>query len=103
PRVVQHLAAVGVQAEFKYVTDWPQFSRLLAEGRFSIFQYAWFADLPDPDTFLYRLFHSKSPRNYTGYSNPQLDELLRRGRHESDGQRRGAGLRGGGEGGAGGG
>jgi peptide/nickel transport system substrate-binding protein len=88
PRIVQALAAVGVQADFKYVTDWPQFSRLLAEGRFSIFQYAWFADLPDPDTFLYRLFHSKSPRNYTGYSNPQLDELLRRGRHEADGQRR---------------
>jgi peptide/nickel transport system substrate-binding protein len=86
--ILRDLAAVGVQAEFKYVTDWPQFSRMLAEGRLAIFQYAWFADVPDPDNFLYRLFHSKSPRNYTGYSNPQLDELLRRGRHEGDEQRR---------------
>ena len=86
--IVRDLAAVGVQAEFKYVTDWPQFSRMLAEGRLPIFQYAWFADVPDPDNFLYRLFHSKSPRNYTGYTNPQLDELLQRGRHEGNDQRR---------------
>ena len=86
--VLRDLAAAGVRAEFKYVTDWPQFSRMLAEGRFPIFQYAWFADVPDPDNFLYHLFHSKSPRNYTGYSNPQVDELLSRGRHETDEQRR---------------
>ena len=88
PLIVRDLAAVGVAAEFKYVTDWPQFSRMLAEGRFAVFQYAWFADVPDPDNFLYRLFHSKSPRNYTGDTTPQLDELLRRGRHEGDDQRR---------------
>ena len=87
-RVVRHLAAVGVQAEFKYVTDWPQFSRMLAEGQFAAFQYAWFADFPDPDNFLYKLFHSKSPRNYTGYANPQLDDLLVRARNETDLQRR---------------
>jgi peptide/nickel transport system substrate-binding protein len=88
PRIVRHLAAVGVQAEFKYVTDWPQFSRLLAEGQFPVFQYAWFADVPDPDNFLFKLFHSKSPRNYTGYANVHLDELLQRARNESDGSRR---------------
>ena len=87
-RVVRHLAAVGVQAEFKYVTDWPQFSKMLADGQFAAFQYAWFADVPDPDNFLYKLFHSRSPRNYTGYANPQLDELLLRARNEGDGQRR---------------
>jgi len=88
PRIVRALDAVGVRAEFKYVTDWPQFSRMLAEGQFPVFQYAWFADVPDPDNFLFKLFHSKSPRNYTGYSNPQLDALLQRARNESDGQRR---------------
>jgi peptide/nickel transport system substrate-binding protein/oligopeptide transport system substrate-binding protein len=82
------LEAIGVQAEFKYVTDWPQFSRMLTEGRFPVFQYAWFADVPDPDNFLFKLFHSRSPRNYTGYANPQLDELLQRARNETDGQRR---------------
>src|SRR5438445_808100 len=74
--IVRDLDAVGVHAEFKYLTDWPQFSRMLAEGQFPLFQYAWFADVPDPDNFLFKLFHSRSPRNYTGYANPQLDELL---------------------------
>jgi oligopeptide transport system substrate-binding protein len=82
--IVQHLAAVGVQAEFKYVTEWPQFSRMLANGQFPVFQYAWLADMPDPDNFLFKLFHSKSPRNYTGYANAQLDALLVRARNEPD-------------------
>jgi oligopeptide transport system substrate-binding protein len=86
--IVRDLGAVGVHAEFKYLTDWPQFSRMLADGQFPLFQYAWFADVPDPDNFLFKLFHSRSPRNYTGYANPQLDELLIRARNESDGQRR---------------
>jgi ABC-type transport system substrate-binding protein len=86
--IVQHLAAVGVQAEFKYVTDWPRFAQMLASGQFPAFQYAWFADVPHPDNFLFKLFHSKSPRNYTGYANPQLDMLLVRARNEPDDQRR---------------
>jgi peptide/nickel transport system substrate-binding protein len=87
-QIVHYLQAVGIRAEYKYVTDWPQFSRMLTEGQFPLFQYAWFADVPDPDNFLFKLFHSKSPRNYTGYANPQLDELLGRARNEADGQRR---------------
>ncbi len=70
------LAAVGVQAEFKYLTDWPAFSKALTEGRLPAFLYAWYADVPDPDNFVTKLFHSKSPRNYTRYHNPVVDELL---------------------------
>jgi peptide/nickel transport system substrate-binding protein/oligopeptide transport system substrate-binding protein len=86
--VVRYLEAVGIRAEFKYVTDWPRFSRMLGEGQFPVFQYAWFADVPDPDNFLFKLFHSRSPRNYTGYDNPRLDALLLRARNETDGLRR---------------
>jgi oligopeptide transport system substrate-binding protein len=86
--VIRYLEAVGVQAEFKYVTDWPQFARMLGEGTFPMFQYAWFADVPDPDDFLFKLFHSKSPRNNTGYANPQFDRLVELARLEPDGQRR---------------
>ena len=86
--VVHDLNAVGVRAEFKYVTDWPQFVRRLAEGQFPMFQYAWFADVPDPDDFLFKLFHSGSPRNNTGYANPQFDALVERARADTDDQRR---------------
>jgi ABC-type transport system substrate-binding protein len=85
---VRHLAVVGVHAEFKYVPDWSQFSRMLTEGHCPGFQYAWFADVPEPDNFLHKLFHSRSPRNYTGYANPLLDDILLRARNEGDDLRR---------------
>ena len=34
------------------------------------------------------LFHSQSPRNYTGYANPAVDDLLAQARSEPDVQRR---------------
>jgi ABC-type transport system substrate-binding protein len=80
----RYLAAVGVRTEFHYVTDWPVFSRNLTEGKLPVFLYAWFADVPDPDNFLFKLFHSKSPRNYFGYSSPVVDGLLTAARNTAD-------------------
>lgn len=77
------LAAVGITAEIRYETNWPTFSRQLAEGRYPMFVYAWYADVPDPDNFLFKLFHSRSPRNVTGYSNPAVDRLLLQAREQS--------------------
>jgi ABC-type transport system substrate-binding protein len=87
-QVKKTLEAVGIRAEFKYLTDWGAFSRQLGEGKFPVFQYAWYADVPDPDNFLFRLFHSQSPRNLFGYRNPVVDDLLIRARGEADLQRR---------------
>jgi peptide/nickel transport system substrate-binding protein len=87
-RIVKSLAAVGIRAVYQYQTDWPAFSRMLAEGRAPMFQYAWNADIPDPDNFLFLLFHSRSPRNYTGYANPVVDNLLLTARDEREPQRR---------------
>ncbi len=84
----ENLKAVGVESEFHYQTDWPSFSRLLAENRMPMFLYAWYADVPDPDNFLFKLFHTESARNLTGYANPRVDTLLVRARNESDVTRR---------------
>ena len=70
------LTAVGIHADFQYQTDWPAFLKILGEGRAPAFLHAWYADVPDPDNFLGLLFHSQSPRNYMGYSNPNVDNLL---------------------------
>jgi len=86
-RIVKSLAAIGVQATYQYQLDWPAFSRVLAEGKAPMFLYSWNADAPDPDTFLFLLFHSRSPRNYTGYANPEVDDLLLAARN-GDPQRR---------------
>lgn len=87
-QVRRNLEAVGIRAEFHYQTDWPTFSKLLNDGKLPVFLYAWFADVPDPDNFLYKLFYSRSPRNFFGYANPAVDELLLRARREGDMARR---------------
>jgi len=82
------LAAIGAQAEFKYLTDWPAFSKALTDGRLPAFLYAWYADVPDADDFLTKLFHSRSARNFTRYRNPIVDDLLEAARIAPDPQRR---------------
>jgi peptide/nickel transport system substrate-binding protein/oligopeptide transport system substrate-binding protein len=84
----RHLAVVGVRADVRFETDWPTYSRLLEEGRLPVFLYAWYADVPDPDNFLAKLFHSRSPRNFFRYANATVDELLARARAERDPGRR---------------
>jgi ABC-type transport system substrate-binding protein len=81
------LEAVGVRAEFRYLTDWPQYSKKLAAGECPVFLYALFADVPDPDTFLGKL-HSQSGQNFFGYANRTVDELLMQARREPDAPRR---------------
>jgi peptide/nickel transport system substrate-binding protein/oligopeptide transport system substrate-binding protein len=87
-QLTRWLEAVGVQARVQYVTDWPSFSRGVTDGRFPVFLYAWYADAPDPDNFLFKLFHSQSPRNLFGYKNPSVDDALLRARTETDPLRR---------------
>ena len=49
-----------------------------------MFYAAWYADFPDPDNFLYVLFHSKSKTNRMGFNKPEVDELLEQARGEVD-------------------
>ncbi len=84
----RQLAAVGIQAEIRYMTDWPTFSKMLDEGKLPVFMYGWYADVPDPDNFLFKLFHSRGTRNFFAYANPVVDDALWRARSEQDIQRR---------------
>ena len=84
----RYLEAAGFQPEFHYETHWPTFSRLLGDGKLPVFLYAWNADVPDPDNFLTKLFHSRSPRNFFGYTNPAIDDVLVHARTEPDLRRR---------------
>jgi peptide/nickel transport system substrate-binding protein/oligopeptide transport system substrate-binding protein len=82
--VQQYLTNIGVQAELGGFEDWPAFQRALEQGETQIFRYAWYADYPDPDNFLYPLFHSQSANNYFRYRNPAVDALLDEARRETD-------------------
>jgi len=78
----RYLADVGIRVEFQYNTNWPSFNSQVYEGKYSIFRYGWVADVPEPDNFLYRLFHSQSRNNFTHYRDERVDHLLDRARAE---------------------
>ncbi len=87
-QIKKYLEAVGIQSEIHYLTDWPSFFQKVLDGHLPMFILAWFADVPDPDNFLFKLFHSRSPRNFFRYLNPAVDDLLVQARNSSDLQRR---------------
>lgn len=66
---------LGLQVEVMNV-HWPQYNAGLASRSFPAFELTWVADFPDPETFLWNLFASSSPDNYSDYSNPEYDALL---------------------------
>ena len=87
-QIKRSLAAAGIAVEIHYETNWVSFSKMVDEGKLPIFLWAWYADVPDPDNFLTKLFHSRSARNFFGYANVVVDDLLASARTAGDPQRR---------------
>jgi ABC-type transport system substrate-binding protein len=67
---------LGLQVDIKFITDWGEFKRYIQSDAAQIYRYVWIADIPDPDNFLFPLFASDSPANFTGFRNDQIDEML---------------------------
>ena len=65
--------------------DPKDFRARTAEKRSPIFLTGWFGDFPDPDTFLYTLFHTRNRHVLmTNYTNPDFDALTEQGRTSSN-------------------
>lgn len=60
------------------------YDQVALSGEQEIFRLGWVAAYPSPDAFLAPLFRSDSVNNLTGFSDPAVDELLRRARAEPD-------------------
>jgi len=86
--IVKSWAVLGVMAEVHYNTNWPEYKAQVYAGKLPIFRYSWYADTPDPETFLGQLFDSKSTDNITRYRSPAADSLLQRARLEPDAHRK---------------
>lgn len=55
--------------------DWKAMLESVRAGRFQVVRGLWIADYNHPHTFL-ETFRAESPQNPTGWSNPELDDLL---------------------------
>jgi ABC-type transport system substrate-binding protein len=72
-------AELGLTIE-AIVVPWSGFMAGLAERRFPAYSLYWGADYPDPESMIDMLFGATSADNYTGYANPELEDLLDEGR-----------------------
>ena len=78
---------LGVEVEIQQ-TDQATFWQDLDKRSYQMFAAGWVMDYPDPEDILDILFNSKSQQNSTGYSNPQVDQLLVQARTEQDSTKR---------------
>lgn len=69
-------AQLGIPVKIKFITDWAEFEAYVRSDSVQIYRYAWFADMPDPDSFLHPLFASDSPVNFMRYQSKEVDQML---------------------------
>lgn len=80
-KVAQQLSKLGVSVKTEAV-EWTYFRKQINSFSLSFFRVQWRPDYPDPDSFLYSLYHSSQVGvcNYINYCNPQADKVLEQSR-----------------------
>jgi len=82
------LRKVGLSLELVGTPDWKTFHEERRKGNHDLYLYGWSVSTPEPERFLFPLFHSKSSDNFGRYANPRVDELLEQARQPMDEARR---------------
>jgi len=76
-----YLEDVGLKVSIKQL-EWSAYKAAISKGDPNMFYLSWWADYPDPENFLYPLFHSSNlgpAGNRTRYVNPEVDTLIEKG------------------------
>ncbi|MEW6109898.1 MAG: ABC transporter substrate-binding protein [Nitrospirota bacterium] len=71
--------------------EWSAYKSALNKGEADMFWMSWWADYPDPENFLFPLFHSSnhgSSGNRTQYTNREVDSFINKGQASRDLQER---------------
>jgi peptide/nickel transport system substrate-binding protein/oligopeptide transport system substrate-binding protein len=67
--------------------EWSAYKEALSKGKADMFWISWWADYPDPENFLFPLFHSSNAGpagNRTRYRNAAVDDLIEKGQSSTD-------------------
>lgn len=81
--IQSYLKEAGLDVRIRQL-EWSAYKEAINEGEPELFWLSWWADYPDPENFLYPLFHSSNmgpAGNRVRYSNPHVDSLIEAGRH----------------------
>lgn len=88
--VASQLKGIGIDVEIK-VMEWGSYLEATANGEHDMFILGWSNMTGDADYNQYFLFHSEAHGtvgNRTFYTNETVDELINKGRQESDPEKR---------------
>ena len=84
--IQSYISAAGIEVRIKQL-EWSAYKEALNRGEADMFFISWWADYPDPENFLFPLFHSSNfgpAGNRTRYTNPQVDRLIEKGQMTMD-------------------
>lgn len=81
--IAAQLKELGVKVQLQAI-EWEYYKKQITKSNMAFFRLEWMADYPDPDSFLYSLYHSRNigVSNYCNYNNPQVDKILDASRQE---------------------
>lgn len=80
----RNLADLGIVLKPLFVDSWEEFKNGLTEGRYDLYRYAYSADIPDPDDLFPGIVETGASHNFSGYSNPKVDNLIEKARSYAD-------------------
>ena len=84
----EQLKAAGINLEVNRV-DSATYVSLRKEGSVQCPILTWYADMPDPDNFLYTFYHSSNSKAFSScWNDAKTDELLLKGRSMKNGDER---------------
>jgi peptide/nickel transport system substrate-binding protein/oligopeptide transport system substrate-binding protein len=84
--IQSYLEKAGLAVRIKQL-EWSSYKEAINNGEADMFWISWWADYPDPDNFLFPLFHSSNHGpggNRTRYTNKTVDMLIDEGRKSPD-------------------
>jgi peptide/nickel transport system substrate-binding protein/oligopeptide transport system substrate-binding protein len=84
--VQEYLRKAGITARIMQL-DWSAFKQAINRGSVDVFWLSWWADYPDPENFLYPLFHSANAGpagNRAWYRDREFDRLIEEAQARTD-------------------
>lgn len=88
--IQSYLSRAGIEVVIRQL-EWNAFKEAVNKGEPDLFWLSWWADYPDPEDFLFPLFHSSNigpAGNKTRYCNRTVDHLIEQGQLSLDEQDR---------------
>ena len=79
--IQSYVKDIGINVKIKQL-EWSAYKEAINKGEPDMFYLSWWADYPDPENFLFPLFHSSNHGpggNRTRYTNIAVDSLIEKG------------------------